>query len=270
MAADLLIIGGGRMGTALLEGIVASGHLRAEAIVVVEPDPERRAMLRIAHDGLVLVDTPEIEHVGGDTGAILAVKPEVAEGACRLVGALGVKRILSIVAGISCAKLEATLPGPIPVIRAMPNTPALVGAGVSAISGGGHVTSDDLAWADELLSSVGTVVRLAERHLDAVTGLSGSGPAYLFLVAEALIEAGVTAGLPRDIARVLANETILGAGRMLVESGQSAEELRAMVTSPGGTTAAALRSLESRAVRSAFVEAVMASAERSRTLAHGR
>lgn len=254
------------MGTALLEGILSSGHLVAEQIGVVEPDAERRAMLRLAHDGLVLVDTPEIEHVGGSTSALIAVKPEVAEVATRLVGGLGVTRILSIVAGISAARLEAVLPAPIPVIRAMPNTPALVGDGATAISGGSHVTKADLDWAEELLSSVGVVVRLPEKHLDAVTGLSGSGPAYLFMVAEAMIEAGVTAGLPRETARLLVTQTFLGAGRMLAESGQSAEELRAQVTSPGGTTAAALRSLEARSVRSAFIEAVLTAAERSRSL----
>jgi len=258
------------MGTALLEGIVASGHLPAESIAVVEPDPERRAMLRLAHDGLVLVDTPEIDHVGQSTSALIAVKPEVAESATRLVGALGVRRILSVVAGISCAKLEAVLPGPLPVVRAMPNTPALVGAGITVISGGSHVSREDLEWAETLLTSVGTVIRLTEKHLDAVTGLSGSGPAYVFLVAEAMVEAGVGAGLPRDVSKLLVAETIRGAGAMLVESGQSAEELRAQVTSPGGTTAAALRVLEARAVRSAFLEAVMAAAERSRSLGHGR
>ena len=266
MEAALIVVGGGRMGTALVEGILSSGYLAASSIVVVEPDVERRAMLRLAHDDLILVDTPEIEHIGEKTGGVLAVKPEVAESAARLLGGLGIQRILSVVAGIPAARLEAALPQPIPVIRAMPNTPALVGAGVSAISGGSHVTKADLDWADELLSSVGTVVRVPERQLDAVTGVSGSGPAYVFLVAEALIEAGVTAGLSRETARTLANETILGAGRMLVESGQSAEELRAQVTSPGGTTAAALRALEARAVRSAFVEAVMAAVERSRSM----
>jgi pyrroline-5-carboxylate reductase len=267
MAATLIVIGGGRMGTALVEGILASGYLTPSEIVIVEPDAERRAMLRLAHDDLILVDTPQIDHIDERTGAILAVKPEIAESATRLIGGLGIPRILSIVAGIPAQRLEAVLPGPIPVVRAMPNTPALVGAGVSAIAGGSHVTKADLDWAEELLSSVGIVVRVAERYLDAVTGVSGSGPAYIFLVAEALIEAGVTAGLTRETAKVLATQTIYGAGKMLVESGQSPEELRAQVTSPGGTTAAALRSLESRAVRSAFVEAVMAAVERSRSMA---
>jgi pyrroline-5-carboxylate reductase len=266
MAAELMLVGGGRMGTALLEGILAAGSVEASKILVVEPDPERRTMLRLAHDTLVLVDSPELGQVDAETSAIIAVKPEVAEGATRLAGALGVRRILSVVAGISSVRLEAALPGPVPVIRAMPNTPALVGAGVTVISGGSHVTKEDLDWAEGLLRSVGSVLRLPERHLDAVTGVSGSGPAYIFFVAEALIEAGVTAGLPRDVARSLATETILGAGRLLVESGQSPEELRAQVTSPGGTTAAAVRALEARAVRSAFVEAVMAAVERSRSL----
>jgi len=266
MAAELILLGAGKMGTALLEGVVNSGAVKAAEIVVVEPDPERRALLRLAHDDLVIVDTPELGHVGPSTSALIAVKPDVAEAATRLAGGLGVRRILSVAAGISCARLEATLPGPLPVIRAMPNTPALVGAGISVISGGSHVTKEDLDWAEALLGSVGTVLRLPERHLDAVTGVSGSGPAYVFLLAESMIEAGVTAGLPRDVARRLAVETILGAGRLLVESGDSPEELRAAVTSPGGTTAAAVRSLEARAVRSAIVEAVMAAVERSRSL----
>ncbi len=254
------------MGTALLEGIIASGAVASDDIVVIEPDPERRAMLRLAHDSLVLLDTPELEHIGPETSALIAVKPDVAEGATRLAGAFGVKRILSVVAGISSARLEATLSVPIPVVRAMPNTPAIVGAGVTVISGGSHVTKDDLDWAERLLSSVGTVLRLPEKQLDAVTGLSGSGPAYVFFLAEALIEAGVTAGLSREVSRTLAVETILGAGKLMSQSGQSPEVLRAQVTSPGGTTAAAVRSLEARAVRSAFVEAVMAAVERSKTI----
>jgi pyrroline-5-carboxylate reductase len=254
------------MGTALLEGVLAAGSIAPEQVVVIEPDAERRALLRLAHDTLILLDSPELEHIGPETSALIAVKPEVAEAATRLIGAMGVRRILSVVAGISAARLEAALPGPIPVVRAMPNTPALVGAGVTVISGGSHVTKEDLDWAEGLLSSVGTVLRLPERHLDAVTGVSSSGPAYIFFIAEALIEAGVTAGLPRDVARTLATETILGAGRLLVETGESPEELRAQVTSPGGTTAAAIRALEARAVRSAVVEAVMAAVERSKTL----
>ena len=254
------------MGSALLSGIFASGSLKPGDVVVVEPGVERRFELAEEFPGITVVDTPEIEHLDERTGVLLAVKPDIAESVCRLVGGLGAQRILSVVAGVSAQRLEATLPGPISVVRAMPNTPALVGAGMTVISGGSHVTKDDLDWAEDLLSKVGAVIRLPERHLDAVTGLSGSGPAYLFLVAEALIEAGVAAGLSRDVASTLAAQTIYGAGKMLVETGETPESLRAAVTSPGGTTAAGLRALESRAARSAIFEAVMASAERSKNL----
>ena len=149
----------------------------------------------------------------------------------------------------------------------MPNTPALVGAGVTAISGGSFATSADLAWAEDVMAAVGTVVRVPERLMDPVTGLSGSGPAYFFLVAEALIEAGVQMGLSREISRTLVVETMLGSAKLLSETGQDPEALRAMVTSPAGTTAAGIRTLESRAVRSAFMEAVATATERSRNLA---
>jgi pyrroline-5-carboxylate reductase len=148
----------------------------------------------------------------------------------------------------------------------MPNTPALVGSAASAISPGRWAGERELAWAEEILGAVGTVVRVPEPLLDAVTGLSGSGPAYLFLVAEALIDAGVLAGLPRPISSQLTVQTLLGAARLLAESGDSPEVLRAGVTSPGGTTAAGIRALEAAALRSAFLEAVMAATERSQEL----
>jgi pyrroline-5-carboxylate reductase len=152
------------------------------------------------------------------------------------------------------------------VIRAMPNSPSLIGCGVAAMSGGSVATSGDLEWAEGILAAVGTVVRLPERQLDAVTGLSGSGPAYVYLMAEALIDAGVAAGLSLDVSRQLVVGTVFGAARMMVETGADPAELRAEVTSPGGTTTAGLRSLEFKAVRSAFIEAVAAATERSRQL----
>jgi pyrroline-5-carboxylate reductase len=155
------------------------------------------------------------------------------------------------------------------VVRAMPNTPALIGAGAAAIAAGSSAGEDELAWAERVLGSVGTVVRVPESLLDAVTGLSGSGPAYVFLVAEALIEAGVLAGLPRPVSSSLAVQTLLGAARLLAESGDGPEALRAAVTSPGGTTAAGLRALERAGVRSAFLDAVMDATERSRELGRG-
>ncbi|HVF75801.1 MAG TPA: pyrroline-5-carboxylate reductase [Acidimicrobiales bacterium] len=249
MTARLMVMGGGRMGEALVSGLAAAGW---DDIVVVEKLAARRDELGKA--GINAVPEP----IDCD-GVVIAVKPGDVEAACRSVGS--VNRALSIAAGVPLAKLEAWLP--CPVVRAMPNTPALVGAGASAIAGG---PGADLDWAEEILAAVGTVVRVPEPMLDAVTGLSGSGPAYVFLVAEALIEGGVVAGLPRDTAVALASQTLLGAARLLVESDDGPEALRAAVTSPGGTTAAGLRALESRAVRSAFIEAVQAATARSREL----
>jgi pyrroline-5-carboxylate reductase len=196
----------------------------------------------------------------------VAVKPEDVETACRAVAGVGAGRVLSIAAGVGLDRLEGWLGPGMPVVRAMPNTPALVGEGASAIAAGRAAGTADLDWAEAVLSAVGTVVRLPERLLDAVTGLSGSGPAYMFLVAEALIEAGVASGLPRETSSTLVVQTLLGSARLLAETGEAPEVLRSSVTSPGGTTAAGLRALEDRAVRSAFLAAVEAATERSRQL----
>jgi pyrroline-5-carboxylate reductase len=271
--SNLLIVGGGKMGGALLGGLLRSGWAQVADVTVVEPAAERRDELMAEFPGLQTLAAPGSGslHEQGDegeriAGAVLAVKPDAAEGACRALGVAGVTRVLSIVAGVPCARLEAALGGEPTVVRAMPNTPALVGAGVTAISGGSFATSQDLAWAEDVLSAVGTVVRLPERLLDAVTGLSGSGPAYFFLVAEALMEAGVQMGLSREVSRTLVVETMRGSAALLLETGRDPEALRAMVTSPAGTTAAGVRTLEARAVRSAFMEAVAAATERSRNL----
>jgi pyrroline-5-carboxylate reductase len=199
-------------------------------------------------------------------GVIVAVKPGDVATACRAAVAAGTSRVLSIAAGVTIAALEEATGVGVPVVRAMPNTPALVGAGASAIAAGSSAGPADLDWAESLLAAVGIVVRVPEHLLDAVTGLSGSGPAYVYLVAEALIEGGVLAGLPRDVSVELAVHTMLGASRLLAESGSTPEGLRAQVTSPGGTTAAGLRALEAAGVRSAFLEAVVAATERSREL----
>ena len=165
--------------------------------------------------------------------------------------------------------VEAAAGTGIPVIRAMPNTPALVGVGAAAIAAGREATDDDLSWAEEILSAVGTVVRVREDLLDAVTGLSGSGPAYVFLVAEALVDAGVFVGLARDVSSSLVTQTLLGAATLLAESGEDAVAHRAAVTSPGGTTAAGLRVLEAEGVRAAMLDAVDAATRRSRELGEG-
>jgi pyrroline-5-carboxylate reductase len=258
------------MGSALLGGLLSSGWATVEQIAVIEVVAERRAELQAEFPGLRVIDAPVAGLLSDSgsrlSGAVLAVKSDAAEGACRVLSAVGVTRVLSIVAGIPCQRLEAALGGEPTVVRAMPNTPALVRAGITAISGGSYATSADLAWAEDVMAAVGTVVRLPERLLDPVTGLSGSGPAYFFLMAESLIEAGVQMGLTRDISRTLVVETMLGSARLLVETGEDPEALRAMVTSPAGTTAAGIRALESRAVRSAFMEAVAAATERARSL----
>jgi pyrroline-5-carboxylate reductase len=266
MSVRLLVVGGGKMGGALVAGLLDAGWASPEEIAVVEPLPEQRAMLTKAHEGLVVLELPTPELVAGVEGALLAVKPDQAEGTCRVLGSLGVRRVLSIAAGIPAQRLETALGDGVVVLRAMPNTPCLIGAGISALSGGSHAHAADLDWAENILASVGTVVRLPERQLDAVTGLSGSGPAYVYLIAESLIEAGVLAGLPRDVSRLLVIETLNGSAKMLKETGEDPEVLRAAVTSPGGTTAAGLRTLEARAVRSAFLEAVASATERARQL----
>ena len=257
----LVIVGGGKMGEALLGGLVASGWATPADLAVAEALPARRDELAAAFPGVAVGAEP----VAAD-GALVAVKPHDVPAATAAAVAAGAGRILSIAAGVTVAALEAAAGPGVAVVRAMPNTPALVGAGASAIAGGTTASDDDLAWAEAILGSVGTVARVPEASLDAVTGLSGSGPAYVFLVAEALMDAGVLVGLPRATAEALVRQTILGAARLLAEGGDDPATLRAAVTSPGGTTAAGLRELERHGVRSALLEAVAAATERSRDL----
>ena len=256
MGIELLVVGGGRMGEALVGGLLSAGWA-ADSIAIVEKLEARRNDLAKALPGVRV--TAEYEPA---SAALLAVKPNDVADACRAVAAHAPERVLSIAAGVSIAALEGDLHDGARVVRAMPNTPAQIGAGASAIAAGTNATDDDMTWAEDVLGAVGIVVRVPERLLNAVTGLSGSGPAYLFLVAEALIEAGVLNGLPRDVAEALTRQTLLGSARLLSESGESPEALRAAVTSPGGTTAAAIRALEERAVRAAFLEAVTAATNR--------
>jgi pyrroline-5-carboxylate reductase len=269
----LVLVGGGRMGEALLGGLIGSGWAVPAELTVVEPVAARRDELAARYPGLVVTaDLASGAGVGEGPveGVVLAVKPQQIEAACRALSGLSgvtVPRVLSIAAGVTLARLEGALPMEIPVVRAMPNTPALVGAGAAAIAGGRHATGADLDWAEAVLGAVGIVVRVSEAQLDAVTGLSGSGPAYVFLMAEALIDAGVLVGLARDVSTELVVQTLLGSARLLAESGDDATALRAAVTSPGGTTAAGLRALEDRATRAAFSAAVAAARDRSAELA---
>jgi len=257
----LAIVGGGRMGEALAAGLLSAGWARLDDLFVVEPLDARRQELALAHPKWAVRS-----EVTNADGAVVAVKPQHVEAACASIAVAGVERVLSIAAGVTLARLEQWLGPEIRVVRAMPNTPALVGAGAAAVAGGTRAGEADLAWAEEILSAVGTVERVSEPLLDAVTGLSGSGPAYVFLMVEALIEAGVRHGLAPPVSRALAVQTLLGSARLLAESGVEPDVLRAGVTSPGGTTAAGLAVLESRAVREALIDAVGAATERSREL----
>ncbi len=265
MPLRLVVVGGGQIGSAIAAGLLDAGWCDRAELGIVEVDAARREWLGEEH-GCTVLGVLDLEHLDEATGAVLAVKPEAAEGAARMLGAAGVRRVLSIVAGLSAQRVEAVLPGQAAVVRAMPNTPVLVRKGVSAIAGGSHATAADLDWAESVLGALGAVVRLPERQLDVVTGLSGSMPAYLYLVVEALIEAGVLQGLTRETSSTLVVGTLEGAGALLAATGETPEALRAQVTSPGGTTAAGLRALEARAVRSAFLEAVASATERSRQL----
>ncbi|WP_421121464.1 pyrroline-5-carboxylate reductase [Aquihabitans daechungensis] len=253
----LLVVGGGKMGEALLGGLLASGWAAPSDVAVVEPDAARRDVLAERYAGIAVVAEP----VAAD-GAVLAVKPQMITDVCAQLGGLGIGRLLSIAAGVRLASMEAAVPAGTAVVRAMPNTPSLVGMGAAAIAGGTSASEDDLVWAEQILGAVGTVARVTEAQLNAVTGLSGSGPAYVFLVAEALIDAGVLVGLPRDVASDLAIQTLRGSAELLA-AGTPPAEARANVTSPGGTTAAGLRALENGGVRAAFIDAVVAAKTRA-------
>lgn len=261
----IALLGGGRMGEALVAGLLDAGF-EADSIAVAEIDPGRRHVIETQYPDVRVVPSPTRAVPDADV-VLVALKPQqVSEALVGSAAALGEQTlVLSIAAGVTIAELETAAPGR-PVIRAMPNTPALVRRGASAIAAGTHAGETDLELAERLLGAVGIVVRVPEKLLDAVTGLSGSGPAYVFLLAEALIEGGVLNGIPRDVATTLVNQTILGAGVLLAESDDGAEALRAAVTSPGGTTAAGLRALEHGSFRGVILEAVTAATERSREL----
>lgn len=254
------------MGEALISGLLAQGWCTPPELLVVEPVADRRDLFTRSHPGIAVAEhyDPSVHRAAG---ALLAVKPAMIGAVAALV-APTVDRVLSIAAGVRTTTIEAAIAGAeagrrVAVVRSMPNTPALVGLGASAIAPGSSAADEDLAWAEGILGSVGLVERVDEKLLDAVTGVSGSGPAYVFLVAEAMIEGGVAVGLPRSVATALASQTIAGAGRMLLDSGDEPATLRGNVTSPGGTTAAGLRALEQHGVRSAFIEAVAAATARS-------
>jgi pyrroline-5-carboxylate reductase len=264
----IVVVGGGRIGEALVSGLVASGHDAAE-LSVAEPVAARADELTVRYG---VATTAEVGAAVSEADVVvIAVKPGdvdnvVSDVAKAQLDSTPEQVLVSLAAGVPTARLEARLPAGYPVVRAMPNTPMLVGAAMSVIAPGRYARAQHLAQAEEMLRAVGAVLTLPEASLDAVTALSGSGPAYFFLAAEAMIDAGVSLGLTRDVATTLVSQTLVGAGAMLTRTGESPVELRAGVTSPGGTTAAALRVLERSGIRSAFLEALHASRDRSAEL----
>ncbi len=267
MSVKLAFIGGGNMAEALIKGVLASGlDIAAKDISVSDPQEAKRAYLTDSY-GIVTHDNNKKAMTGAKL-VVIAVKPQVIDGVLKEIQdeVADDQVVVSIAAGISIARIHTHLYADTKVVRAMPNTPALVGQGASAITPGPGVTKDELESVRELLASVGSVVVVGEDQMDAVTALSGSGPAYVFTVIEALADGGVKMGLPRDVATTLAAQTVAGAGSMVLSTGTHPASLRDMVTSPGGTTVAALHVLEKSGVRGAFISAVEAATKRAKEL----
>jgi pyrroline-5-carboxylate reductase len=262
----IAFIGAGNMGEALIRGLLDARTVEASQIIATDVRAERRDFL-IKTFGVRAIDD-NLQAVRAADIMVLAVKPQqVGEVLAGFKSAMSNgKLLISIAAGVTTARIERELGEGTRVIRVMPNTPALVGAGAAAMAKGAHATDDDLAIAESILGAVGICVRVEERFIDAVTALSGSGPAYVFYVTEAMIKAGVAVGLSEDLAKKLAIQTVHGAAKLLVKSGEEPESLRRKVTSPGGTTEAALKVMSERKLAEIFTEAIQAAEKRSREL----
>ncbi|MFR9753792.1 pyrroline-5-carboxylate reductase [Nocardia sp. 004] len=261
----IAVIGGGRIGEALIAGLLESGWMTKD-LVIVETHRER-ADLIVDRFGIRVTDDVADAVVGADL-LVIAVKPGDVDGVLTALGKAELSSdrdqvLVSLAAGVSTSRLESKLPAGFPVVRGMSNTPMLVGQGMNVIAPGRYAREQHLELVTEVLGAVGKVTAVVETQMDAVTAVSGSGPAYFFLVAEAMADAGVGLGLPRDVATELVVQTMIGSAALLDSSGQSAADLRAAVTSPAGTTAAALRELERGGLRSLFLEALHAAKQRS-------
>lgn len=259
------IVGAGVMGETLLAGLLRAGWAPTD-LVTTDRREHRRHEIEGRY-GVRALESNAAAVAEADT-VVLVVKPQdVAEllpelGASLRPGAV----LVSLCAGVTTAKLEAALPEGTPVVRVMPNTPAQVSEGMAAVSAGAHASEVDVEKTVNIMEAVGKAVVVPERYQDAVTAISGSGPAYLFFVVEAMIDAGVMLGLPRDVSTLLVTQTVYGSAKLLVESNRHPNLLREMVTSPAGTTAAALRHLEERSVKAAFMAAMEAARDRSAEL----
>ena len=259
MSGGLAIVGGGKIGEALLSGLLRRG---AAGISVCERSPDRAAALHAQYG----VPTPSLADAASSARVLLlAVKPQDIGTLLELLAGQvdDGHLVISVAAGVPTARIEAALPPGTPVVRVMPNTPALVDEGMSVLSPGAHADEEHLDEAEELLAAVGRVRRVPESQQDAVTALSGSGPAYFFYLVEAMIDAGILLGLPRTLAADLIVQTALGSAVMLRDSGEHPVQLREAVTSPGGTTIAAIRELERHGVRAALIAAIEAAHARS-------
>ena len=257
---DLVVIGGGNMGAALLSGLLREGTVVAEHVAVVELSADRRAQLSEEFPSVLVTDSlPSCD------AAVLAVKPPAIADVAAAARAAGATRVLSIAAGITTTTLREAVGAGVDVVRSMPNTPAMVGRGVTAICADDESDPSVLDWAEELLNAVGMVVRVGEEHFDAVTGLTGSGPAYVYAFAEALIAAGGAAGLPDDVLESMVTQLLVGSATLLAAEGDPAG-LREAVTSPGGTTAAGLKVLDENGFAELLRDAVHAAKTRSKEL----
>ena len=261
-------IGGGNMAEALIKGL-ETGGVPAATVLVSEPNDQRREWMRDKYGVAVINDNAEL--VRSCSLVVLAIKPQIVKKVLAGLGEAfaGDKLMISILAGVATATIEELLGGTPRVVRAMPNTPALVDAGAAAICAGQYARDEDMSQARQLFEAVGTVVTVEETQMDAVTGLSGSGPAFVYTFIEALAAGGVQEGLRLDIAHALAVQTVLGAARLVKESGEHPALLREKVCSPGGTTIAAIRVLEERGLRATLMDAVGVATRRSKELGQG-
>jgi pyrroline-5-carboxylate reductase len=272
MASDgrrVAILGAGTIGESLLAGLLSGGWRNPREIIVTGRREERLEELRERFG--VEATLSNAEAVAGAALVVVAVKPQDFDVLLGEIGGLlsPEQTVLSIAAAIPTTAIESRVADRVPVVRAMPNAPATVHEGIAGVCAGAHAAEENLSLAEEALAHLGGVVRVPERYMDAVTAVSGSGPAYFALLAEAMIEAGILLGLSREVSTQLVVQTMLGTAKLLRDEQIHPVELREKVTSPGGTTIRAIRELERAGVRAAFLNAIQAAMERSRELAAG-
>ncbi len=267
----LALIGAGNMGEALVRGLITANLVKAQNVVATAPRAERRAELEKVYGIAAMADN--VAAVKDADIVLLGVKPQILSKVLEQIAPAVTQSkplILSVAAGFTIDSIEQRLGEGARIVRAMPNTPALVGFGATAIAMGIHTSTEDLAHAQAIFQAVGFVTVVDESLLDAVTGLSGSGPAYVFMIIEALADAGVKVGLPRRQAQALAAQTVLGSAKLLLETGLHPGVLKDQVTSPGGTAIAGLHTLEQGGLRTTLINAVQAATERSKELGKSR